>query len=179
MTDELTVRDASEQDAAAIAEIYAHYVLDSSASFETEPPAADVMAARIGKVLSQGYPWLIVRDAAERVLGFAYAQKFGPRAGYLYSCETHIFVRHDALGRGIGTMLIHALIRACEERGYRQAFALIAGTEPASVVLHARAGYLPCGTLVGAGWKRGQWNDVFMMQRKLGAGNETLPERHS
>lgn len=179
MTNELTVRDASEHDAEAIAEIYAHYVLDSSASFETEPPDQAVMANRIAKVLSGGYPWLVVHGADGRAVGFAYAEPFGPRDGYAYSCETHIFVRNDALGRGIGTMLINALTAACEERGYRQAFALIAGTEPASVVLHARAGYLPCGTLVGAGWKHGQWNDVFMMQRKLGLGNEALPEGHN
>jgi phosphinothricin acetyltransferase len=179
MTNELTVCDASEHDAAAIAEIYAHYVLDSSASFETEPPSEAVMADRIAKILGEGYPWLVVRDPEGRAVGFAYAQKFGPRAGYAYSCETHIFVRNDTLGRGVGTALINALIAACEARGYRQAFALIAGTEPASVVLHARAGYLPCGTLVGAGWKQGQWNDVFMMQRKLGEGNETLPKGHS
>lgn len=179
MTDELTVCDASPKDAASIAEIYAHYVLDSAASFETEPPSADEMAARIAAVLGDGYPWLVVRDAAERVLGFAYAQRFGSRQGFAYSCETHIFVRHDALSRGIGTMLINALIATCEARGYRQAFAMIAGTEPASVVLHARAGYLPCGTLTGAGWKQGQWTDVFIMQRKLGAGNETLPEGHA
>jgi phosphinothricin acetyltransferase len=179
MTDELTVCDASERDGAAIAEIYAHYVLESAASFETEAPSAQVMSARIAQVLGAGSPWLIVRDAQGRVLGFAYAHQFGPLAGYAYSCETHIYVRHDALGRGIGTMLMNALIAACEARGYRQAFALIAGTEPASVVLHARAGYLPCGTLTGAGWKHGQWTDVFMMQRKLGPGNETLPERHA
>jgi len=179
MTDELTICDASEQDAGEIAEIYAHYVLNSAASFETEAPDAQEVASRMGKVLSRGYPWLLVRGREGRVLGFAYAERYGGRAGYLYSCETHIFVRHDALSRGIGTMLINALIAACEARGYRQAFALIAGTEPVSVILHARAGYLPCGTLVGAGWKQGQWTDVFMMQRKLGAGNETLPEGHS
>ncbi len=179
MTDELTVCDASAQDAADIAEIYAHYVLNSAASFEAEAPDAGEMGERLSMVLAQGYPWLIVRDEHGRVLGFAYAERYGSRAGYLYSCETHIFVRYDALGRGIGTMLINALLAACEARGYRQAFAMIAGTEPASVVLHARAGYLPCGTLVGAGWKQGQWTDVFMMQRKLGSGNETLPEGHS
>lgn len=179
MTDELTVCDASPDDAAAIAEIYAHYVLDSAASFETEPPSAQIMRDRMVKVLANGYPWLVVRNSNGRVVGFAYAERYGARAGYVYSCETHIFVRNDALGRGIGTMLINALVAACEERGYRQAFALIAGTEPASVVLHARAGYLPVGTLTGAGWKHGQWTDVFVMQRKLGAGNETLPERHA
>ena len=179
MTDKLIVCDVSEQDAAAITEIYAHYVLESAATFEMDAPSVVVMAQRIRKVLGAGYPWLVVRDAEGIVLGYAHAQNFGPRAGYLYSCETLIFVRHDALGRGIGKMLINALLAACEQRGYRQAFALIAGTEPASVVLHARAGYLPCGTLIGAGWKLGQWNDVFMMQRKLGAGNETLPDGQS
>lgn len=179
MTDELTICDASEADAAAIADIYAPYVLESAATFETEPPVAAQMAQRIAKVLAAGYPWLVVRNAEDRVVGFAYAERFASRAGYVYSCETHIFVRNDTLGRGIGTMLINALLAACEARGYRQAFAMIAGTEPASVVLHARAGYLPCGTLTGAGWKHGQWTDVFMMQRKLGAGNETLPEGHA
>jgi len=176
MTEELTVCDASMQDAAAIAEIYAHYVLESTASFETDPPDAAEMASRIARVLDDGYPWLVVRDGAGRVLGFAYAERYGARAGYIYSCETHIFVRHDALGRGIGTMLLNTLIADCEARGYRQAFALIAGTEPASVVLHARAGYFPSGTLTGAGWKHGQWIDVFVMQRKLGRGNEMMPE---
>ncbi|MEW9854448.1 GNAT family N-acetyltransferase [Novosphingobium sp. M1R2S20] len=178
MTDVLTVCNASTSDAEAISEIYAHYVLESSASFETEPPGAQAMAERIAKVEQEGCPWLVGHDEAGQVVGFAYAQRFGPRAGYFYSCEAHIFVRPDALGRGIGTMLINALVAECERRGYRQAFALIAGTEPAAVVLHARAGYLPCGTLTGAGWKHGQWVDVFVMQRKLGLGNETSPESH-
>jgi len=176
MTDKLTVCDASLNDADAIADIYAHYVLESTASFETEPPDGVAMAGRMGQVLAEGYPWLVVRDGEDRVVGFAYAERFGPRIGYLYSCETHIFVRSDTLGRGVGTLLINALIAACESRGLRQAFAQIAGTEPASVVLHARAGYFPSGTLAGAGWKHGQWIDVFIMQRRLGAGSEMPPE---
>lgn len=176
MTDELAICDACEADAEAVADIYAYYVLESAASFETEPPGAAAMAARIAKVVAAGYPWLVVRDAQDRVLAYAYAERFGARVGYRFSCETHIFVRQDAIGRGIGTMLINALLAACEARGYRQAFAMIAGTEPASIVLHARAGYLPCGTLTAAGWKHGQWTDVFMMQRKLSTGNETAPD---
>jgi phosphinothricin acetyltransferase len=176
MTDELTVSDATDGDAAAIAEIYSHYVLESSASFETVPPDVAVMRARMGRVLGQGYPWLVAHDNQARVVGFAFAHRFGTFEGYAYSCETHIYVAPGSLGGGVGTALINALITTCEARGYRQAFALIAGTEPAAVVLHARAGYLPCGTLASAGWKHGQWVDVFIMQRKLGPGNETLPE---
>lgn len=96
--------------------------------------------------------------------------------GYRYSVETTVYVRPDCVRRGIGSALVKALIDECEARGFRQAFAVIASSEPASVILHARAGYRPVGTLEGAGWKHEQWIDVFLMQRKLGSGNDTLPE---
>lgn len=177
MTGELTVCDASLDDAAAIAEIYAHYVLESSATFETEPPCEAESARRIREITEGGYPFLVVRDDADRVLAFGFGHRYGPRAGYRYSVETTIYVRPDSLGRGIGGRLLGALLTACEKRGYRQAFAVIAASEPASVVLHARAGFFPVGTLAGAGWKHGEWIDVFLMQRKLGEGNDSVPEQ--
>ena len=151
MTEDLTVSDASLDEAPAIAEIYSHYVLDSAATFEIEPPDAAEMRRRIEEAIAGGYPFLVTRDSTGRVLAYGFAQRYGPRNGYRYSVETTIYVR----------------------RGFRQAFAVIAASEPSSVVLHARAGYFPVGTLTGAGWKHGQWFDVFLMQRKLGEGNET------
>ena len=122
------------------------------------------------------YPWLVARDDAGTVLGYAYASRFHPREGYRFSCETSIYVHPDAKRRGIGTALLASLLKECEAVGLRQAFAIIAGTEPASVVLHARHGYRPCGTLDNAGRKHGKWIDVFFMQRPLGEGGETPPQ---
>lgn len=175
MTEDLTVCDATLGDAAAIAEIYAHYVLDSTATFETDPPDEADMARRLRDLTAQGYPFQVMRDGTGRVLGFSFAHRYGPRAGYKYSVETSIYVAQDSLGRGIGTALLNALVVECEQRGFRQAFAVIAESEPASVILHARAGFLPVGTLTGAGWKLGQWLDVFVMQRRLGEGKDSLP----
>lgn len=176
MTGQLTICDVASGDAAAIAEIYAHYVLESTATFETDPPDTDESERRLRELVKGGYPFLTMRDDAGRVVGFGFAQRYGPRIGYRYSVETTIYVRPDSVGRGIGSRLLAALLEECERRGFRQAFAVIAASEPASVVLHARAGFLPVGTLTGAGWKHGQWIDVFLMQRKLGEGNETLPD---
>ena len=176
MRDDLTIRDAGPDDAAAIAEIYAHYVLDSTATFETEAPGTAEILRRITECTGQGYPVIVTCDGAGRVLGFALAHRYGPRAGYRFSVETMIYVRPDSLGMGIGGALLRRLVELCEQRGFRQAFALIAASEPASVVLHARAGYRPVGTLEAAGWKHGEWIDVFLMQRRLGEGSDTLPQ---
>lgn len=175
MDDELNVCEATPADAGGIAEIYAHYVLESTATFETEPPDEAEIARRLSDIVDAGYPVLVTRDAGGRVLGVGYAHRYGPRVGYRYSVETTIFVRPDSLGRGIGGRMLTALVEDCERRGFRQAFAVIAASEPASVVLHARAGYRPVGTLAGAGWKHGQWLDVFVMQRQLGEGADSLP----
>lgn len=175
MTQTNPISPASLDDAAAVADIYGHYVTHSTATFETEPPDAPEMASRMSLVLDGGYPFLVSRDEAGQVQGFAFASRLLARKGYRFSCETTIYVAPDAKGKGIGTSLLSALVGECEARGYRQAFAVIAGTEPASVVLHARHGYRPCGTLEKAARKHGQWIDIFYMQRALGDGGTTPP----
>ena len=169
-----TIMPATLDDATKVAEIYGRYVVESTATFETVAPDSTEMAGRIRSVIDGGYPWLVARDGDGRVKGYAYASRFHPRKGYRYACETSIYVRQDCMRQGIGGALMTALIKECEARGYRQALAVIAGTEPASIVLHARMGYRPCGTLENVGRKHGKWIDVFFMQRALGDG-ETLP----
>lgn len=176
MKQQFTVRDATTDDAGAISRMYEPYVLDSTATFETEPPDTDECARRILEAQERNYPYLVVEGPEGRLVAFGFAQRYGPRIGYRYSVETTTFVHRDNLGQGIGTLVVAALVEACEALGYRQAFAVIAESEPASVVVHARAGYRPVGTLTSAGWKHGRWLDVFIMQRKLGEGNDTLPE---
>lgn len=169
------ISPAALTDAPEIAAIYAHHVLHGTASWEIVPPTEQDMAGRLAKVLGEGWPWLIARDADGAMLGYAYAAQFNPRAGYRYACEDSIYLRHDALGQGIGTALLAALIEASQAWGFRQMVAGIAGSEPASVALHARAGFVEVARLRSMGRKHGQWLDVIYMQRALGAGDSTPP----
>lgn len=170
------ITPATLADAPAITEIYAHHVLHGTASFEIEPPDAEEIAARMGKGLERGWPWLAARGEDGALLGYAYAGQLGPRAGYRYACEDSIYLRRDCLGQGIGTALLAALIAASEAAGFRQMVALIAGTEPGSVALHERAGFVLCGRQLAVGWKHGRWIDVIEMQRALGPGDGMPPE---
>ena len=171
----LSIAPATPADAPAIAEIYAHHVLHGTATFEIAPPGAEEIASRLQRVQTAGWPWLVARDATGAVLGYAYAAQLGSRAAYRLACESSIYLRHDRLGRGIGAALLAALIRACEEAGFRQMVALIAGTQPASIALHEKAGFTHCGKLRSVGRKHGQWLDLVYMQRPLGAGDSAPP----
>lgn len=184
MLADLTISPAVPADAPAIAAIYAHHVLHGTATFEIAVPDQAEIAARLTRVLDAGWPWLVARaggatdDAAAggELLGYAYAGQMAPRAAYRYTCETSIYLRHDRLGLGIGTALLAALLRACEVRGFRQAIALIVGTEPGSAALHRKAGFVEVGRVTSAGRKQGKWLDVITMQRPLGAGDAAPPE---
>lgn len=175
MSAAITIKSATLADAPAIAAIYAHHVRNGTASFEIEPPDAGEIARRIEKTLAAGAPWLVAREEGCGIAGYAYAGPLHARAAYRFTCEDSIYIDHRRRGRGIGTALLAALLDACKAAGFRQVVALIAGTEPASVALHARAGFVETGRWTSVGRKHGQWLDVLHMQRALGEADTTPP----
>ena len=172
----MRIEPATSADAAAIAALYAHHVEHGTASFELAPPDAAEMAARLAKVQAAGGVWLVARDAAGALLGYAYASQFRDRPAYRYACENSVYIQHDRRGEGIGRALLALLIVEAERAGYRQMIGVIAGAQPASVRLHAACGFKEAGRMRSVGRKHGQWLDTYYMQRPLGAGDSTPPE---
>lgn len=94
----ITIRAARPDDAAAIAAIYAPYVLSGTVSFETEAPDARQIRTRMAS--SDGlYPWLVAASGDDGdgagVLAYAYATRFRDRPAYRYVVETSIYVAGD------------------------------------------------------------------------------------
>ena len=172
---QFSIAPAQLHHAAAIAAIYSHHVEHGTASFETEPPDAAEMAARMGKVLNAGGPWLVAQGADGAVLGYAYASQFRDRPAYRLTCENSIYIRHDQRGQGLGKALLRDLIAAASAAGFRQMIAVIGGAEPGSVALHAALGFTHAGRMHSIGRKHGQWLDTVYMQLALGAGDSAPP----
>ena len=175
-TPQFSIIPAQLHHAAAIAAIYEHYVLQGTATFETEPPDEAEMAVRMAKVVSAGAPWLIAQDDDGALLGYAYASQFRDRPAYRFACENSVYIRHNRRGEGIGRALLALLIVAAERAGYRQMIAVIAGAQPASVRLHGACGFEEAGRMHSVGRKHGQWLDTLYMQRALGPGDSAPPE---
>src|SRR3954469_3201111 len=128
------IRSATIEDATRISEIYNHYVLHSTITFEEQAVAVDEMKQRIAEGLD-GLPWLIsVQDHA--VQGFAYASKWKGRSAYRNSVESTIYVAEDLTGRGIGSKLYQALLAELRQRQFHTVIAGIALPNGASVALH-------------------------------------------
>ena len=163
----MTVRDAAAGDADAIAAIYAHHVLNGTATFDTVPPEAAAMAAKVAEVQGAGWPFLVIEQGGE-LAGYAYATQIRPRPAYAHTAEDSIYIRHDRVGRGLGATLLAALLNRAATAGFEQMVAVIGAADPASIALHTRAGFREAGRLVGVGRKFGRVLDTFYMQRSLG-----------
>lgn len=170
------IRDAVLTDTPRIAEIYAHHVRTSIATFEETPPDAVEIAARFHRVASLDLPWLVIEDTAG-VQGYAYAAPFRDRSAYRFSVEDSIYIDPDRHRCGYGTRLLTELIARCEALGKRQMIAVIGGSQSAgSIGLHSRMGFKTAGVLPSAGFKFGDWADAVLMTRALGAGSSSPPE---
>lgn len=162
------IRPAAQADADAIAAIYAHHVLHGTATFDLEPPSPEFWRAKIGSLAGHGWPFLVVEHAGA-VAGYAYASQFRDRAAYAASCEDSIYIDPGMTGRGLGTALLAALVDAARACGFEQMIAVIGGDEPASVALHARAGFVEAGRMRKVGRKFGRVLDTLYMQLDLSA----------
>lgn len=162
------VRAAMPRDTRAIAEIYAHYVATSAATFEESAPGTEVIAERMDEIASAGLPFLVFEDGA-RILGYAYLAPYKPRSAYRYTAEDSVYVAAEARGRGVGRALLERLLEAGEAAGVREVVAIIALTEePTSVALHLKVGFEEVGRLRAVGFKHGRWYDTLLMQRSVG-----------
>ena len=159
----------------AIQAVYAHHVLHGLASFEETAPDVAEMARRRAEVVGRGLPHLVAMGGG-RVLGYACAGPWRTRPAYRFTLEDSVYVAPDAVGRGVGGLLLATLLRDCEAWGGRQMVAVIGDSgNTASIRLHARAGFREAGTLRAVGFKLGRWVDTVLMQRPLGPGAEALP----
>src|SRR3569623_2623397 len=175
MADGRSVRAATQADAQALADIYGHAVLHGFGTFEEEPPAAADMEARRMAIVSQGLPYLIAEEAG-RVLGFAYAGPFRPRAAYRYTLEDSVYVAPEAAGTGVGRTVLSAGIVACEALGVRQLMAVIGDSQnAASIALHRSRGFEQTGVGRSVGFKHGRWVDIVHMQKPQTGGDSVPP----
>jgi len=153
-------------DVPAITGIYRHYVEETVITFETEAPGEPEMAERFGKLVALGHP-LIIAEQAGKVVGYAYASFYRPRAAYRFTCEDSIYLSKDVVGQGIGGRLLEALMSESRAAGFKQMIAVITAERANSVRVHEKAGFRHVGRYEAVGYKFDRWLDIVHLQKAL------------
>ncbi len=163
--EEPRIRLATTRDLDAVNDIYNHYVLHSTTTYQTE---TETIEDRHGWFAdrSPAHPATVAELDGE-VLGWGSISPFHPRAAYHRTVENSVYVRSDALRRRIGRVLLVDLIERATDLGHHTIIAGIDTEQTGSIALHAKFGFVEVARLREVGFKFGRWLDVVYMQLML------------
>ena len=171
--EQIDIRPATPDDAAALLAIYAPYVAETAISFEYDVPSEEEFRQRIIG-FSKEYPYLVAEEDG-RIVGYAYAHIFHGRAAYQWSVETSIYVDRHEKRKGIGKVLHEELEEALKAQGILNMEAAIAYIEKEdeylthdSIRFHEWMGYKKVAHFHQCGRKFGRWYDVVWMEKIIG-----------
>lgn len=163
--DDTVIRQATAIDLEAINAIYNYYVLHSTCTYQTEPETPTDRQTWFDRH-GPDHP-VAVAEAAGKIVGWGSLSPFHARKAYCHTVENSIYVRHDAVRRGVGTDLLKHLVVRAKEVGHHTIIAVIDGDQAASIAFHAKNGFVEAGHVREVGFKFGRWLDVYYMQRML------------
>ena len=140
--------------------IYAAGIATGNATFETEPP--DWRA--FDDEHAEGLRLVAIND--EEVIGWAAATPVSDRCAYSGVVENSVYVDPGYQGRGIGRLLLAALVQTSEAAGNWTIQTGVFPENTASLALHEACGFRVVGRRERLGLLDGRWRDVMMLERR-------------
>ena len=162
----MTVRPASVEDAAAIAEIWNRYIRETAVTFTSQEKTPAGIAADIAARQNGGMAFFVAEEAS-RIVGFATSFPFRSGSGYRHTLEHSVQLVQGAEGRGVGRALIARIEAAARSGGVRTLVAVVSGENPQAIAFYQALGFREVGRMPEVGKKFGRWIDIVLMQKFL------------
>jgi phosphinothricin acetyltransferase len=163
----MRIRNATPDDAAAIARIYNQGIDDRLATLETAHRDAE---ERAGWMAAKGprYPVLVAEDESGEILGWGSLNQFNPRSAYDHVVDFSVYVAREARGRRIGSLLLDELESRARQLGFHKLVLAAFPHNDAGMKLYARHGFRTVGIYQEQSMLDGKWVDVIVMEKLLG-----------
>jgi phosphinothricin acetyltransferase len=161
-TNSITIRLATKSDLKTINDIYNHYVLHSTCTYQEKP---EPLKNRQNWFAHHGpkHP-ITVAVENKKTVGWGSLSAYHARSAYRRTIENSVYVHHQYHGRGIGSLLLEDLIVRARKAGHRVIIAAIDADQPASIALHSKFDFKKVGHFKQVGFKFGRWLDVVYME---------------
>jgi phosphinothricin acetyltransferase len=159
------IRAAREADNAQIASIWNLEAIGTAATTDTEPRSPDAQRAWLAAHTAD-YPALVAA-VADEVVAFGGLAPYRAKPSYAHTVEDSVYVKDGWRGKGLGGLVLDALVEHARGRGHRSMIARVTVDNGASRRLHERHGFVRVGHERGVAFKLGRWLDVLTLQRLL------------
>lgn len=155
-----TIREMTPADWPVVARIYEEGIATGHATFETDVPDWESW--------DEGHheECRLVMEWEGQVVAWAALSPVSRRHVYRGVAEHSIYVAPEVRGRGVGRLLLRALIESAEEAGFWTLQTSIFPENEASVFLHTSEGFRILGTRERVGRHHGTWRDTVLMERR-------------
>jgi len=166
---EHAIRAATLDDLEALTDIYNHYVVHSTITFDLRPFTAAERRAWFDDHTNSGrYRLLVATNANGTCVGYASSSRWRPKPAYDTTVEVSVYCHPDACALGYGTALYRELFAALERE--EDVHTIVAGVSlpnPASLSLHERFAFRRVGVFHSVGRKFDKFWDVAWFERPL------------
>jgi Sortase and related acyltransferases len=161
----ITVCPATKSDLKIINDIYNHFVLHSTCTYQEQP---EPLKGRQNWFAHHGpkHP-ITVAVENNNVVGWGSLSAYHARSAYRRTVENSVYVHHQHHRRGIGSLLLEDLIVRARKAGHRVIIAAIDADQPASIALHSKFNFKNVGHFKQVGFKFDRWLDVVYMELLL------------
>jgi L-amino acid N-acyltransferase YncA len=163
--DEIIIRHAKRSDAAELAAIYNEAILERGATFETEVRSEEERSRWLEKH-GERHP-VLVAEREGKLAAWAAISSYRDRACYSGIGEFSIYVSKSFRGRGIGKILLNALIRESAKLGYWKLLSRIFVSNTISRELCKSCGFREVGIYEKHGKIDGKWVDTVIVERLI------------
>ena len=157
---EMTVRKLNDGDIVRCLEIYNYYIEETTVSFEETPLTLEKFTERVNRIREE-YPFIVAEDD-EKIVGYAYLDRFHERSAYRFTADLSIYLDKDLLAKGTGGLLLDEIERRGKDMGITNIISLVR-----SAAFHEKHGFRLVGRLEKVGVKFGKILDVFYYQKAL------------
>lgn len=162
---DVVIRAACEADNAQIAAIWNLEAIGTTATTDTEPRDAAAQRAWL-EAHNAAYPALVAA-VGEEVVAFGALAPYRAKPSYARTAEDSVYVKDGWRGKGLGGLMLDALIERARCCGHHSMIARIIADNEASRRLHERRAFVAVGREREVAFKLGRWVDVLTLQRRL------------
>jgi L-amino acid N-acyltransferase YncA len=157
--------DIQEQNLPEVKAIYDWYILNTTATFHTEP----IRHEELQEFIYFNHPlyrsYMIYADS--KTAGYCLLTNYKKRQAYERTAEVTIYLKPEYCGKGIGKKALIHLEESARANGLKNLIGIISGDNEDSIKLFERRGFSKCAHFRNVGEKFNKVIDVVAYQKEL------------